>query len=68
VAGLRVEAGRRLVEQQQLGLVDERAGDHEAPLHPARQRLDLVAGPLGQLDELEQLDRPAPRLAQDRPK
>ena len=43
VARLRVEPGRGLVEQQQLGLVDERAGDREAPLHAARERLDQVA-------------------------
>ena len=55
VAGLRVEAGRRLVEQQQLGLVDQRAGDRDPPLHPARQRLDLARGPLGELHEVEQL-------------
>ena len=42
VAGLRVEAGRRLVEEQDRRLVDERPGDRQAPLHPARQRLDLV--------------------------
>ena len=41
VAGLRVEAGRRLVEQQQVRLVDQRPGDRQAPLHAARQRLDL---------------------------
>jgi hypothetical protein len=55
VARLRVEAGGRLVEQQQLGLVDERAGDGDAPLHPARQRLDLAGRAIGELDELEQL-------------
>ena len=43
VARLRVEAGRRLVEQQQLGLVDERAGDREPALHAARERVDAVA-------------------------
>jgi hypothetical protein len=31
--GLRVEAGRRLVEQQDLGVVDQRARDGQAPLH-----------------------------------
>ena len=40
VARLRVEAGRRLVEQQQVGLVDQRAGDRQPPLHAARQRVD----------------------------
>ena len=55
VPRLRVEAGRRLVEQQHLRLVDERARDREAALHAARQRLDLVVRALGELDELEQL-------------
>ena len=68
VAGLRVEAGGRLVEQQQLGLVDERAGDREPALHAARQRLDLVAGTLGELDEVEQLVELRPQLAAREPK
>ena len=55
VPGLRVEARRRLVEEQQLGIVDERARDRQTPLHPARERLHLVAGALGELDEVEQL-------------
>ena len=54
-AGLRVETGRRLVEQQQPRIVDQRSGDGQPRLHPARQRLDLVVGALGQLGELEQL-------------
>ena len=55
VAGLRIEAGRRLVEEEQVRLVDQRPGDRQAPLHPAGQRLDLVARALGQLGELEEL-------------
>ena len=54
VAGLGVEAGGRLVEDQQLRLGDEGPGDGEPALHPPRQRLDLVVGPVGQLGELEQ--------------
>ena len=65
VAGLRVEAGRRLVEQQQLGLVDQRPGDREPPLHAARQRLDPLVGPVAELHELEQLVGP---LARPRPR
>ncbi|GBH25808.1 hypothetical protein BvRS1_28570 [Burkholderia vietnamiensis] len=38
VGGLRVEAGRRLVEEQQLGLERDRARDADALDHPARQR------------------------------
>jgi hypothetical protein len=55
VARLRVEAGRGLVEQQQLGLVDERAGDREPSLHPTGKKLDVIPGPVFQLDELEEL-------------
>ena len=55
VAGLRVEARRRLVEQQQLRLVDEAARDGEPALQAPGERLDPAAGPLAQLHEVEQL-------------
>ena len=55
MAGLRVEAGRRFVEQQERRLVDERSGDRQPSLHPARERLDLVVRALGELGEVEQL-------------
>ena len=55
VARLRVEAGRRLVEQEQLGVVHQRAGDRQPALHAARERLDLRLAPLVQLDEVEEL-------------
>jgi hypothetical protein len=58
VPRLRVEAGRGLVEDEDLGLVDEAAGDREAPLHAARQRVDHVVGALGELHEVEQLIGP----------
>ena len=58
VARLRVEAGGRLVEQQQVGSLISDAGDGQAPLHAARQRLDQVVAPLGELDEVEQLVGP----------
>ena len=60
VAGLGVEPGRGLVEQQ-VRVVDQRSGDGEPPLHAARQRLDLVVGPLGQLGEVKQPRRPLAR-------
>ena len=34
-AGLGIEAGGRLVEDQQLGLIDETARDQQATLHAA---------------------------------
>ena len=65
VPGLRIQAGRRLVQEQDLGLVDQRPGDGEAALHAARQRLDLVIGPLGQLHEVQQ---PRRALGDDGPR
>jgi hypothetical protein len=59
-AGLRVEAGRRLVQDDQLGVVDERPGDQQAPLHPPGERLDPVACAVRQVREVQQLLR-APR-------
>ena len=54
VTGLRVEAGGWLVEHQNLGLVDEAAGDGQAPLHAARELFGLVVALLLQLREVEQ--------------
>jgi hypothetical protein len=53
VAALRIDADRRLVEDQHVGVVDERGGDVEAPLHAAAERLRLVAGAVGEADEGE---------------
>ena len=51
----RVEAGRRLVEEDQLGIADEREREIEPTLLTARQRLHARAGLLGEPDEVEQL-------------
>jgi hypothetical protein len=59
VPRLRIQPGRRLVEEEHRRFVDQRPGNRQAPLHPARQRLDLVVGAFGQLRELEQLVGPA---------
>ncbi len=51
-----VEAGRRLVEDEQLRVGRERDGDDDALLHPARQLVRIALGdPLrvGDLDPLE---------------
>ena len=57
-AKLDVDAGGRLVEEQDIGLVAERLGDHHPPLHAARQvhhdRLALVP----QREALQQLFDP----------
>ena len=63
VAGLRVEAGRRLVEQQHLGPVDQRPRDGEPALHAAGEVLDLGLRLLGELHEVEQLLAPTLRTS-----
>ena len=52
---MRIEAGGRLVEQQKLGGVDQRAGDGEPASHAPRQRVDPIMCALCQFGELEQL-------------
>ena len=51
----RVEARRRLVEDQQCRVVDQRVGEAQALAHAARQRLDVRLALVGQPDDLEQL-------------
>jgi hypothetical protein len=53
--GLRVQAGGRLVEQHEVGFVDQRPRDRQPTLHTARERVDLVPRPVGELHEVEQL-------------
>ncbi len=48
-----IEPGAGLVEQQQLGLVQKRFGQLDAPLKPAGQGLDPVARARGQAQPLE---------------
>ena len=55
VAGLRVEAGGRLVEEQDARIVDQRPGDREAALHAAGERVDLRLALLLELREREEL-------------
>ena len=51
----RVDRGRRLVEDEDVGVLHERVGDAEALEHAARIGLDAVVGPVGQPDLLEDL-------------
>ena len=62
-AGAGIEAARRFVEQQQLGIVQEHARQAEALLHPARERIDRRIGFLRQVGEREHVahDGLAPR-------
>src|SRR5205809_3530415 len=66
-ARLRIEAGRRLIEEQQLGFAHERTGDREALLLPARKGHDARLAFLLELDEREHLVDGV-RLAVKRPK
>ena len=66
--GARVEAGRRLVEEQHLRVVDERVGEAQALLHAAREALDVGVALVAEVDELEQVaDHPAPARPAGRP-
>ena len=49
----RIEAVRRLVEDQQVGVLEQRRGDAEPLLHPLRVRPEAVAGPLAETDLFE---------------
>ena len=49
IAGdVRVQAARRFIQEQDLGLVEQRPGDQHPLLHAVRVFLDLIAGALGQ--------------------
>jgi hypothetical protein len=50
----RIEAGRRLVEEQHARLVDERRGEVEPAPHPARVRTDPTVGGRDEVDAPEQ--------------
>src|SRR4051812_14407600 len=58
LAHLRVQADRRLVEEQQPGPVQEGARDEQAPAHAAAERVDLRVAAFAQVGEAERaLDR-----------
>ena len=54
-AAARVEAGRRLVEEEHGRAGDERGAQVEAPAHAARVRLDRAIGRVDEIEALEQL-------------
>jgi hypothetical protein len=58
----RVEAGRRLVEEEDAGLVHQRRGEVEAPLHAARIGADAAIGGGDEVDPLQQVVGAAPAL------
>ena len=63
--GRDVERGRRLVGDDQVGVVDQRHRDHHALAHAARELVRVVVDPaLGarDADRLQELERPRVRL------
>ena len=59
--GPRVEARRRLVQEQDLGIVDQRMGQAEALLHAPREPLDVGLALVGEVDQLQEIaDDPLP--------
>ena len=62
-AGLRVDRGERLVHEQQLGLVGQRAGDGDALLHAAGELPRVAVADVGQPDRRERLLDPRLALA-----
>ena len=62
VARARVEAGRRLVEEHQLGRDHDARGDVEPAPHAAGVVLDQPTGGLGKPEGVEQFVRPCARL------
>jgi hypothetical protein len=63
LAAAEVETGGRLVEQQQLGVDHERAGDLHPLALPLRQRPERALGERSTPERGEQADRPARRRA-----
>jgi len=55
VAGLRVEAGGRLVEEDDVGVVDHRPGQRQPTLHAAGQRRQAGVSLARQAGKVEQL-------------
>src|SRR3712207_4998543 len=62
VAQLHVHPGGRLVQEEHLRVVHERAGKEHAPLHPAGERVDPLLALLREGEALEQLPGPLSRL------
>src|SRR5439155_23579761 len=58
-----IEAGRRLVEQEQPGVAQERARDSEPLPHSVRVAADLVLRPVAKLDDVEHGVDPLARAA-----
>ena len=67
VAPLRVHAVGRLVEEQQIGIVDERLRQLDALLHAGRVGLDVAVARLAEADVVEDLVRALHRVDRRQP-
>ena len=63
----RVQAAGRLVEEQHLGVVDQRGGQVEPALHPARVGADRPPERVADVDELAQVGQPVADLGPRQP-
>ena len=68
LAELEVERAERLVEEEHVGLVDERPRERDALLLAAGQLVGAALLVAGQVDQLEDLAGPAPDLVARRPR
>src|SRR5947209_14911921 len=53
VTALRIDADRRLVEEEDVGVVEQARGKVESALHAAAVRLHPVARAIGEADQLQ---------------
>ena len=53
IAALRIDTDSRLIEQQNIRVMHQCAGDVQTPLHAARESGRLVAGAFGEANEFE---------------
>ena len=67
VAPLRVHAVGRLVEKQQVGVVDQRLRQLDALLHAGGVRLDVAVARLAEADVVEHLVRALHRVGARQP-
>ena len=66
VAGLGIEAERGFVEEENRGMVEQAAGDLEAPPHTAGEGLDNIIPAVVEFDQVEEIRGPrVPNLSRD---
>jgi len=67
VAALRVDAHGRLVQHQEPGVVEQADADVQAPLHAPGEAVRAIAGPVGQVDDGQDLVHAAVELLAPEP-